>query len=91
MVRCTPAEAEAIKAAADAEGMPIAVFLRQRGLGQASPIVPPVNRELARTLSLAGSNLNQLAHRTNAGERVNMDELFEAIQSLRTILLGGRR
>jgi hypothetical protein len=76
-VRCTAQERTKIDDAATEAGLSVGAYLRSLALGKAGPRAvrrPPIERkELARLLGhlgKVGSNLNQLAHAYNRGERV---------------------
>lgn len=58
-------------------------WLRLSAFGKPPRPIPAVNREAWRELSRTASNLNQLAHSSNAGEAVDGVELSEALASLR--------
>lgn len=62
-------------------------FLRNCWLGVRP--VPAVNRELWVELSRVGSNLNQIAHKLNISESVEMAEALHALSEFRSVLIAG--
>lgn len=71
-VRLTVAERAEIDRAAAAYGMTTADFMRRRALGYRLPAAVAAQRQtavLATALLRLGVNLNQIAHRLNAGGR----------------------
>jgi hypothetical protein len=92
-IRLSPPEHAAIQEKARIAGMSIAGFMRAVALGSAGPRArrsPPVNVEvLARAvaqLNKAGSNLNQIAHRLNAGQAAGTTETLAALAETRAVL-----
>ena len=74
-VRCTDAELATIEAGAARAGMSVGAFMRHQATGSAGPRAvrrPHADRALLAqvlgALGRYGSNLNQIAHRANAGE-----------------------
>ena len=91
-VSLAPAEAEAVRAAADAAGLSASAYARRRLLGRpVAPLVLGRRVEAAQSelvgaageLSRVGSNLNQLARRANEGGPLGVDwvALAEEVRS----------
>jgi len=85
-VRCTLEEFNAIAAKADKAGLSAAGFMRAAALGDAGPRAqrrPPADhkalRQILGELGRVGNNLNQIARALNAGERVRLPELKDAL------------
>ncbi len=95
-VRVTAAEAAAIRAAAQRAGEPPVEWLRRLALeaaGAPAPSPPVAERErlerwrsIWQELRRVGANLNQVARRMNAGERVGGEELLAALQDVRAVV-----
>ena len=101
-VRCTDAELADIEAKAEWAGMTVGAYMRHQATGTSGPRAvsrPQVDRAaLARVLAHLGhygANLNQLAHRANAGEipnwqiwdRDRLTELRDATRDMRAALM----
>ncbi|MDT7953054.1 MAG: mobilization protein [Acetobacteraceae bacterium] len=95
-VRLTPDERVRLTAWAGPAGL--AEYLRRAGLGRRARgrIVPELNREAWTELARALSNLNQLAHASNAGRTLGpelaplIESVRDQVAALRLSLLGGR-
>lgn len=86
LVRFTEEEYAAIEGKADKAGIASAAFLRAAALGDPGPRAqrrPPADHQALRRilgeLGRVGNNLNQIAHRLNAGERAHMPDLAQAL------------
>ncbi len=91
-IRLTPEERAAIDSAAERAGLTSGSYARQVMLGAPAPRQvrrPPVERrELAKLLGglgRVGGNLNQLAHRANAGMPAERGALMSALDDLRAM------
>lgn len=49
--------------------------------------IPQINRDVYRELSRSASNLNQIAHKLNLRENVELLEVFDALRDFRAKLL----
>ncbi|MHB1676811.1 MAG: plasmid mobilization protein [Sulfuriferula sp.] len=94
-IRVSPWEYRLLRDKAAEAGLLPAQLLRHAALSKRMPPPPPSldNVEKYRELSRLSANLNQLAHQSNAGNFVQVNEhlLFNVIQhvkSLRMLLLG---
>lgn len=65
-------------------------FLRAAALHQLPPTIPPLNVEAWQALARASANLNQLAHRVNAGLPAQLLDVMRAVEDLRAALIGAR-
>lgn len=91
-VRLTPDERDRLREIAGNGAL--GEVLRSRALGYRPRIprqVPEINREAWIELARTASNLNQLAHSTNAGETVDPDELAGTLADCRRLLSEVRR
>ena len=86
LVRFTEEEYTAIEAKADKAGIASAAFLRAAALGDPGPRAqrrPPADHQALRRilgeLGRVGNNLNQIAHRLNAGDRAHIPDLANAL------------
>lgn len=85
-VRCTREEHAAISSNADRAGLTRAAYLRAAALGDAGPRAkrrPPADHQALRQilghLGKVGSNINQIARKLNAAERLEVPELRKAL------------
>lgn len=65
-------------------------FLRAAALHQLPPSIPALNIEAWQSLARASANLNQLAHRVNAGLPASLLDVMRAVEDLRSALIGAR-
>ena len=65
-------------------------WLRCAAMDQMPPSVPAVNRLQWEELARVGSNLNQIAHRLNMRQSLQLTEVQAALDELRAALLGVR-
>ena len=86
LVRWTDEEFNALAAKADKAGLAVAAFMRAAALGDAGPRAqrrPPADhkalRQILGELGRVGNNLNQIARALNAGERLRLPELKDAL------------
>lgn len=99
--RMTPADAEVLRAAAAAAGLPAPVFARRAVFKAAALPAPvyeakaphPVKADIARLLgqiNRIGSNINQLARLANAAGTVpaSLDAVLDELRQIRTDLKG---
>jgi hypothetical protein len=63
-------------------------YLRSAALHRLPPTIPEVNREAWSTLARTAANLNQIAHRLNAGDALPLDEVRAALDAFRRDLIG---
>src|SRR5260364_277936 len=94
-VRVSLDEYAALRQKAAQMSMTPAQWLREAALSRRlpSPPVPPVNRERYAELARLAANLNQIAHRANAGYAVTVADVFlrqlmEEVSRLRLALIG---
>ena len=94
-VRVSPVEFAELKAKAKVLAIKPGAYLRMSALDRRlpSPPVPAANRELYSELARLAANLNQLAHSTNAGNTIIVDDdlltdTFAELRQLRLALLG---
>jgi hypothetical protein len=87
-VRCTLQEFNAIAAKADKAGLSIAAFMRAAALGDAGPRAqrrPPADHKILRRilgeLGRIGNNINQIARALNAGQKIRLPELNDALRA----------
>jgi len=85
-VRLTPDERAKVDTLAMERGLAVSAFMRAAALGDAGPRARrrlPVDQKLLRKLlgefGRVGNNLNQIAHRLNAGGKVSSAELNAAL------------
>ena len=97
-VRVSSDEYAALRQKAAQMGMTPAQWLREAALSRRlpSPPVPPENRERYAELARLAANLNQIAHRANAGHAVTVADAFlrqliEEVSRLRLALIGEER
>lgn len=65
-----------------------AAYLRAAALHRPPPTVPEVNREQWAELARTAANLNQIAHRLNAGDALPLAEVRAALEAFRRSLIG---
>lgn len=70
-------------------GMQRGTWLRHAAFqSEAIKSVPELNRQAYMELARAAANLNQLAHRANANQVIDISDLTERLSSFRLALLG---
>lgn len=89
----TPTEREEISAKAKEARLSLATFLRKSALGHPIHSVPVINGERWAELARTTANLNVVAAKINSGEieylpAEVLDELRDAVQSVRRLLMG---
>lgn len=87
-VRLNPAELEML----DSKRGPLqrGEWLRVAALDKLPHSIPPLNAQAYAALARSAANLNQLAHRVNAGEQPAISELAELLSEFRQQLLGAK-
>ena len=65
-------------------------YLRAAALHRLPPTLPELNREAWAALARTAANLNQIAHRLNAGDALPLTEVREALDALRSDLIGAK-
>ena len=85
-VSCRLTDAELVKLDGLRGSVRRGEWLRLAAFGKAPRPVPSLNIEAWRELARTASNLNQLAHSSNADEEVDGVELADVLSSLRTEL-----
>lgn len=97
-VRFSEEERAMLIDAAEAEGLSVGAFIRKKTIGDPGERFqkrPPADRaELVRILAQLGkigSNVNQLARRTNAGEKLAGPTLEKALEAIRETLAAVRK
>lgn len=63
-------------------------YLRAAALHRLPPTIPEVNREAWAALARTAANLNQIAHRLNAGEVLPLAEVRATLDAFRRNLIG---
>ena len=88
VVRCTQDEFTAISDKADRAGLASAAFLRAAGLGSAGPRARrrlPADHQALRAIlgqiGRIGGNINQIAKQLNAGDKLRIPELRDALNA----------
>lgn len=66
-------------------------YLRAAALAHLPPVIPELNREAWIHLARAAGNLNQIAHRLNAGEEADIQEIRAALTDFRGALISASR
>jgi len=89
-VRLNPAELALLDDRRAGVRMQRGEYLRSAALHALPPTVPEVNRAAWVELARTAANLNQIAHRMNAGHEVAFDEVRATVQALRDDLIGVR-
>jgi len=89
-VRLNPAELALLDDRRAGVRMQRGEYLRSAALHVLPPTVPKVNRAAWAALARTAANLNQIAHRMNAGHEVAFDELQAMVTALRDDLIGTR-
>lgn len=97
-VRVSPREYSQLAALAEIAGLKIGKYAIACALEKRiQPPVPSVNRQLYADLSRVGSNLNQIARRLNAEDRLSgsdlvktLDDLSRSLANVRQQLLGAK-
>lgn len=69
-------------------GMRRAEVVRMLIIGNLPAPVPQLNAEAWTILSKSSANLNQIAHRLNAGESLGITEIREKLEAFRAALIG---
>lgn len=65
-------------------------YLRTAALYALPPVIPELNKTAWVELSRVGGNLNQIAHRLNAGDALPIEEIRAALGELRRALIGAK-
>lgn len=63
-------------------------YLRAAAIGQLPPSIPELNRTAWAALARTAGNLNQIAHRLNAGEALRLDDVRAELAEFRRALIG---
>lgn len=87
-VRLNDAELARLDALRETVRMQRGEYLRAAALHRLPPSIPAVNRRAWAELARTAANLNQLAHRLNAGEAPALAEVRAAVEELRRRLIG---
>lgn len=87
-VRLNDAELARLDALREPVRMQRGEYLRAAALHRLPPSIPAVNRQAWAELARTAANLNQLAHRLNAGETLALDEVRAAVDDFRRRLIG---
>lgn len=87
-VRLNDAELARLDALREPVHMQRGEYLRAAALHRLPPSIPAVNRQAWAELARTAANLNQLAHRLNAGETLALAEVRAAVDELRRRLIG---
>lgn len=87
-VRLNDAELARLDALRETVRMQRGEYLRAAALHRLPPSIPAVNRRAWAELARTAANLNQLAHRLNAGEALALAEVRAAVEELRRRLIG---
>lgn len=90
-VRLNDAELARLDALREPVRMQRGEYLRAAALHRLSPSIPAVNRQAWAELARTAANLNQLAHRLNAGDALPLAEVRAALDAFRRDLIGVRR
>lgn len=98
-IRCrmTEAEAEQVRAAAEASGLRLADYTREVLLRGGPKVIPEINRQAWAEFARTASNLNQTMHAINSGQMTaDVDDLArqvadvrETLDRVRLMLIGG--
>lgn len=87
-VRLNDAELERLDSQRAAVQMQRGEYLRAAALHRLPPTIPEVNREAWIALARTAANLNQIAHRLNAGDALSLAEVQATLDALRRDLIG---
>ncbi|MBO4525133.1 MAG: plasmid mobilization relaxosome protein MobC [Bacteroidales bacterium] len=87
-VRLNAAELAWLDQARAAVSMQRGEYLRAAALGKLPPTIPELNQTAWIALSRAAANLNQIAHRLNAGETLPLAEVQTELAAFRRDLIG---
>jgi len=87
-VRLNDAELERLDSQRDAVQMQRGEYLRAAALHRLPPTIPAVNREAWVALARTAANLNQIAHRLNAGDAFPLAEVRAMLDTFRRDLIG---
>lgn len=87
-VRLNAVELARLDSLRDAVRMQRGEYLRAAALDRLPPAVPAVNREAWVALARSAANLNQIAHRLNAGDMLPLDEVRKKLEAFRRDLIG---
>lgn len=90
-VRLNDAELARLDALREPVRMQRGEYLRAAALHRLPPSIPAVNRQAWAELARTAANLNQLAHRLNAGDALPLAEVRAALDAFRRDLIGVRR
>jgi hypothetical protein len=66
-------------------------YLRAAALHRLPPTIPEINREAWVDLARAAANLNQIAHRLNAGDAILSADIRVMLEAFRRDLIGVKR
>lgn len=84
IIRVTDDEKQRIRERAGK--MRVATFMRTAALDSIPPRIPEINRAALYELHKIGSNLNQLAHHANSSGSLQVTDMINELQSLRSAL-----
>lgn len=87
-VRLNDAELDRLDSQRSAVQMQRGEYLRAAALHRLPPTIPEVNREAWIALARTAANLNQIAHRLNAGDALSLAEVRATLDALRRDLIG---
>lgn len=87
-VRVNPAELAQLDALREKVSMQRGEYLRAAALHKLPPTIPEINREAWAALARSAANLNQIAHKMNAGELPQVEQIREVLDALRRDLIG---
>ncbi|EBY5440606.1 MULTISPECIES: plasmid mobilization protein [Enterobacteriaceae] len=87
-VRLNDAELARLDSQRDAVQMQRGEYLRAAALHRLPPTIPEVNREAWAALARTAANLNQIAHRLNAGDALPLAEVRATLDAFRRDLIG---
>lgn len=62
--------------------MPVGTYIRIAALSKPPAQIPAINTDALSELRRIGTNLNQLAHSSNSGIRLNKEKLFALLDKL---------
>ena len=90
-VRLNDAELAELDAKRGSVSMTKGQFMRVAALGRNPPrSIPEINHQAWSSLGRSAANLNQIAQRMNAQERLEIDEIRTALATFRRGLIGAR-
>lgn len=87
-VRLNDAELARLDAQRSEVQMQRGEYLRAAALHRLPPTIPELNREAWAALARSAANLNQIAHRLNAGDALPLAEVRATVDAFRRDLIG---